>query len=133
MTNPTTPYGVTTHTCSVRVGSYLAKVALVVADPVKISTADANTVVKCAANDADFIGVSKEAKAAGLAVGIDEAEYFVGKVGTGGVTLGQFCKTDGAGGFIAATTGNNAVVQAMNVGSALDYVEFRKVVPFRVV
>lgn len=133
MANPTTPYGVTTHTCPISIGSYLAKVALVVADPVKVSTADVNTVVKCAANDADFIGVSQEYKAAGLAVGVNEAEYFVGLVGTGGVTLGQFCKTDGAGGFIAATTGNNAVVQAMKVGSALDYVEFKKVVPFRVV
>ena len=133
MANPTTPYGVTTHQTANSVASFIAKVALVVADPVKVSTADKNNVVKCAANDADFIGVSKEAKAAGLAVGIDESEYFVGLVGTGGVALGAFVKTDGAGGFITAASTNNAVAQAMTAGSALDYVEFKKLPSVKVI
>lgn len=127
MANPTTPYGVVIHQTANKVSSFKAKVALVTADPVKISTADVNTVVKCAANDPDFVGVSKEDKAAGLAVGIDESDYFVGKIGTGGVTLGAKVKTDGSGAFIVGTaSGDYQVAEALTAGSAGEYVEFRR-------
>ena len=133
MTNPTTPYGVETHNQPISLSSWLAKVALVKADPVEVSTSDANTVIKSTANSANFLGVANEAKAAGYSVGVDEGEYFVGLVGTGGVSLGSFVKTDGSGGFVVATTGNNAVAQAMTAGSALDYVEFKKLPAVKVI
>lgn len=129
-----TPYGVITHNTVVKQSSFIAKVDLIKADPVEISAVDVNTVVKCGANSDMFLGVANENKLAGGMLGIDEAEYFVGLVGTAGVSLGDAVKTDGAGGFILGTTaGDNQVAIAMTAGVAGDYIEFKKLPVVRVV
>ena len=84
-------------------------------------------VVACGANSGAFMGVSNENRDAEKAFGVDESRYFVGLVGTGGVSLLDMVKTDGAGGFIVGTAaGSKQVAQAMQAGAAGDYIEFKK-------
>jgi len=122
----TTPFWVKTHNTAYKVSSYVAKVAMVKSDPVERSTADLDNVIKCTSNSANFIGVANEAKDAGLMVWVNESDYFVGLVGTGGVLLDSFVKTDGAGGFMIAGSTDNAVAKALKAGAEGDYVEFAK-------
>lgn len=122
-----TPYGVKTHNSAFSSSSWIADAAVVKCDPIMPSATVVDQASKCGANSTTFIGVSNENKDQYLPFGVDESEYFVGKVGTAGVTLGDYVKTDGAGGFILGeTAGDNQVAIAMAAGSAGDYIEFRR-------
>lgn len=73
------------------------------------------------------MGVSNEDKDINLPFGVNEAEYFVGLVWSGGITMGHKVKTDWAGGFILGESAHDYdVAVAMTTGAAGDYIEFKR-------